>query len=141
VGVLSFLSLSITTSTLGIAVRVLVPGIGMGLFQPPNSSAIMGAVPRDRLGIASGMVATARNVGMVLGVGMAGLMLSVREPVYKRQFLATLPPDLATKQAFLHAAHDALIVAAVICALAALASLVRGDTSGRPIGEPPVRRS
>lgn len=140
VGVLSFLSLSLTTSTLGIAVRVLVPGIGMGLFQPPNSSAIMGAVPRDRLGIASGMVATARNVGMVLGVGMAGLMLSVREPVYKSRLLASLPPDLAAKEAFLQAAHDALIVAVVICALAALASLVRGDTSARPTGEP-VRRS
>jgi len=130
-GVLSFLSLSLTTSAVGIAVRVLIPGIGQGLFQPPNSSAIVGAVPRDRLGIASGMVATARNVGMVLGVGLAGLMLSVREPLYLEQFQATLPPGLASKEAFLHASHDAFIVAAVICALSALVSLVRGDTGSR----------
>lgn len=82
------------------------------------------------------MVATARNVGMVLGVGMAGLMLSVREPVYEARFLTFLPPDLAAKEAFLHAAHDALLVAAVICALAAVASLVRGDTSVQQTGEP-----
>lgn len=133
-GVLSFLSLSLETSALGIAVRVLVPGIGLGLFQPPNSSAIMGAVPRDRLGIASGMLATARNVGQVLGVGLAGLVLAVRGPVYEARFLATFGPALAAKEAFLHAAHDAIAVAAVVCVLSALVSLVRGDPANSAAG-------
>lgn len=133
-GVLSFLSLSLETSALGIAVRVLVPGIGLGLFQPPNSSAIMGAVPRDRLGIASGMLATARNVGQVLGVGLAGLVLAVRGPVYEARFLATFGPALAAKEAFLHAAHDAIAVAAVVCVLSALVSLVRGDPADSAAG-------
>jgi len=72
----------------------------------------------------------------VLGVGMAGLMLSVRGPVYEERFLAALPPELAAKEAFLHAAHDAVVVAAVICALAALVSLVRGNTSVGPTAAP-----
>jgi hypothetical protein len=36
----------------------------------------MGSVPRDRQGIAGGVLATARNFGMVLGVGMAGAVYS-----------------------------------------------------------------
>jgi len=47
-------------------------GLGMGLFQPPNNSAVMGALPRARLGAGGGLLATARNLGMVLGISLAG---------------------------------------------------------------------
>jgi len=47
-------------------------GLGNGIFASPNSSALMGAAPRHRQGIASGVLATARNLGMMLGVGVAG---------------------------------------------------------------------
>ena len=105
-------------------------GLGLGLFTPPNTSAIMGSVPRSRIGIASGTVATARNVGQVLGVSMAGMVLAVREPVYLAQLAGTMTPEQAAKTAFLSAAHDAARVAAVVCVLGILASLVRG--SGAP---------
>jgi hypothetical protein len=36
----------------------------------------MGAAPRNRQGIAAGVLATARNVGMVLGVGLAGAIFT-----------------------------------------------------------------
>ncbi|MHB1344828.1 MAG: DHA2 family efflux MFS transporter permease subunit [Thermoleophilia bacterium] len=126
VGVVSFTGLERDTDTLGIVGRLLLLGIGMAIFQSPNSSALMGSVPRHRLGIASGMVATARNVGMVLGVSLAALMLAVREPGYLRALSATLAPEIAAKEAFLHAAHDAFWVAAALCVFGALASLVRG---------------
>ena len=47
-------------------------GLGTGLFGSPNNNVLLGAAPRNRQGIASGILATARNVGMVLGVGMVG---------------------------------------------------------------------
>jgi MFS family permease len=50
--------------------------MGIGLFISPNNSALMGAAPRQRQGIAAGILATARNVGMVLGVGIAGAVLT-----------------------------------------------------------------
>jgi MFS family permease len=53
-----------------------VAGMGTGIFISPNNSALMGAAPRQRQGIASGILATARNVGMVLGVGIAGAVLT-----------------------------------------------------------------
>lgn len=55
-------------------------GLGSGLFQSPNTSAIMGAVPPTRRGIASGMQATMRNMGMALGVALAGAVLSTHAP-------------------------------------------------------------
>ena len=126
IGVASLTGLSMTTSSAEIAGRLVLMGLGTGLFQSPNSSAIMGSVPRNRLGIASGMVATARNVGMILGVSMAGFILSVREPVYLAEALTRLPQALAEKEAFLHAMHDAALAAAAVCFLGMLASLTRG---------------
>ncbi|MFM8323157.1 MAG: MFS transporter [Chloroflexota bacterium] len=68
--------LSLETSTAGIAVRLAVTGLGTGIFISPNTSALMGAAPRGRQGIASGILATSRNVGMVLGVGIAGAIFT-----------------------------------------------------------------
>jgi MFS family permease len=49
-----------------------VAGLGTGIFISPNNSALLGAAPPERKGIASGVLSTARNVGMVLGVALAG---------------------------------------------------------------------
>jgi MFS family permease len=53
-----------------------VAGLGVGIFTSPNNSALMGAAPGNRQGIAAGVLATARNVGMVLGVGLAGAIFT-----------------------------------------------------------------
>lgn len=64
------------TSPAQIAVRLGVVGLGVGIFVSPNTSALMGAAPRNRQGIAAGIMATSRNVGMVLGVGLAGAVFT-----------------------------------------------------------------
>jgi MFS family permease len=72
---LFFLSrLAAAEPPLGIAWPLALAGIGMGMFVSPNSSAAMGSVAARHRGIASGTVATARNLGMVLGVAVAGLI-------------------------------------------------------------------
>lgn len=43
-------------------------GLGTGVFISPNSSALMGAAPRQQQGIAAGIVALARTLGMMLGI-------------------------------------------------------------------------
>jgi EmrB/QacA subfamily drug resistance transporter len=53
-----------------------VAGVGTGTFISPNTSALMGAAPRSRQGIASGVQAAARNFGMVLGIGIAGAIFT-----------------------------------------------------------------
>lgn len=51
--------------------RMGLAGVGTALFVSPNNTTLMGAVPIVRRGIASGATATARNLGMVMGVAFA----------------------------------------------------------------------
>jgi MFS family permease len=54
-----------------IAFWMFVNGFGSGLFQPPNTSAIMASVPVDRRGAASAMRAFFNNTGMVISMTLA----------------------------------------------------------------------
>ncbi len=75
VTVLGFLTLStLTTETTaaGFALRYLPVGIGVGLFQSPNNSAIMGSVERKRLGVASSLLAITRSLGQTVGLAVLG---------------------------------------------------------------------
>ncbi|WP_438029868.1 MFS transporter [Sorangium sp. So ce233] len=51
-------------------------GLGSGLFTAPNNSRILGAAPRDQQGTAAGLLAEARNVGMLCGVAAAGAIFA-----------------------------------------------------------------
>jgi EmrB/QacA subfamily drug resistance transporter len=59
-----------------IAAALALVGLGIGIFVSPNNSALMGAAPRHCQGIAAGVLATARNVGMVLGIGISGAVFT-----------------------------------------------------------------
>jgi MFS family permease len=71
-GFLAISTLGLTTTAAGYILRFLPVGLGMGIFQSPNNSAIMGAAPRDRLGIVSGMLALTRTVGQTTGIALVG---------------------------------------------------------------------
>jgi len=58
-------------------------GLGVGAFQPPNNSTIMGAVERGKLGSASALIATERQVGISLGMAMSGAIFSARQTLYQ----------------------------------------------------------
>jgi EmrB/QacA subfamily drug resistance transporter len=64
--------LSADTPPLVFVAKLGLAGLGIGIFVSPNNSALMGAAPAHRQGIAAGILALARNVGMVIGVGIAG---------------------------------------------------------------------
>jgi MFS family permease len=59
------------------AALLLLNGIGQGMFSAPNTSAIMGSVPPEQRGVASGMRATFQNSGTALSIGLFfSLMIS-----------------------------------------------------------------
>jgi EmrB/QacA subfamily drug resistance transporter len=60
-------------------------GLGSGLYVSPSNSALMGSVPRDQTGVASGMVATARALGQTLGVTLAGNVVGARTLYYAQR--------------------------------------------------------
>jgi hypothetical protein len=83
------------------------------MFISPNNSALMGAAPRNRQGIAAGILATARSVGMVLGVGMAGAILT------------TVLAHDSSPASLTQAAHLSFFVAAGFTTAGALLSFVK----------------
>jgi len=70
--------------------------IGIGTFQSPNNSAIMGAVPRSRLGIASGLLAITHTMGQTVGIAILGALWAGRVMARAGQALpggaTTAPP-------------------------------------------------
>ena len=78
IGYYAVSTLSVHTSGLGYIVRFLPIGIGMGVFQSPNNSAIMGSAPRERLGIASGLLAFTRILGQTTGIALLGALWASR---------------------------------------------------------------
>ena len=101
------------TSETYIALALATCGLGTGIFVSPNNSAMLGSAPRNRKGIASGVLATARNVGMVLGVGMAGAFLTSG---------VQQSPDLLYQ-----AIRTGFVAASIAAFLGCLTSAVRGD--------------
>lgn len=122
--------------------RLVLVGLGQGLFMSPNSSAILGSVPRQRIGTASGTLAQMRVTGQALGIAISGAVVAVRLPVHAA---ALGDQGSAAGQALGMAIQDAFIVAALLCGLGILASVVRGGevpvAPGAAPGPPEQRRS
>jgi len=76
IGIYLLSRLGFNSSILDIAIALSIVGLGTGIFISPNNSALMGSAPQNRQGIAAGVMATARSVGMVMGVGIAGAIFS-----------------------------------------------------------------
>ncbi|MBI3085878.1 MAG: MFS transporter [candidate division NC10 bacterium] len=115
--------LDLSASDHQIALRLALAGLGIGLFTSPNNSAIMGAVPQGYQGLASGIVATARSLGMVLGVAVSGSLFGAEA----QKLLIVLGREpLAVAGAYRHA----LTIGAGIALAGAFTSLVRGEGAG-----------
>ena len=76
IGLFLIARLTPAASLASIAGALAIVGLGVGIFVSPNNSALMGSAPRNRQGIAAGVLATARNAGMVLGVGISGAVFT-----------------------------------------------------------------
>jgi EmrB/QacA subfamily drug resistance transporter len=122
--------LSAGTSALTMGVVLGVYGLGAGLFQSPNNSGVLGAAPRDRLGVASGTLATLRQLGQVAGIAIASTVWAAREQAYRA---AGLPGLTAQGAGF----RDAFLVLAGAGLLAVVASALRGRDSTQP-AQPPA---
>jgi len=99
---------------------LLLIGIGAGLFQSPNNSAIMGSVPPTHLGIGGGVLATMRNVGMALGVTISSMVVSAHLPHTHGQPLMGSTVGI----------HLAFAYGAVFAIIGVITSLLRADHRG-----------
>ncbi len=107
------------TTGLGYVLRLLPVGMGMGMFQSPNNSAVMGSVPRQRLGIASGLLAISRTLGQTTGIALLGALWAGRTMVYEG-FVLTGGATEATAVSQISGLHDTFLFI-VLLMLVALA--------------------
>ncbi len=105
------------SSTQEIALAMAVCGLGIGIFISPNNSALMGSAPHNRQGIAAGLMATARNVGMVLGIGLSGAIYTT---VIAHSYSGSAQPIFSAVSA-------GFLAASIVALLGLLVSLVRGN--------------
>jgi EmrB/QacA subfamily drug resistance transporter len=125
--------LTADATTLDMAWRLALAGIGIAVFISPNSAAAMSAVPPSHRGIASGAVATARNLGMVIGVASAGLIFnSTFRHLNGGRDLKIYTASL--EHAFMAAFQRSMLVGAAVAALGIVVAYLRGRDSGRTAG-------
>ena len=72
----SFTSLQPDSSYVAVAWRLALMGISLGLFTPPNNSAVMGAAPETHLSVAGGLLNMMRSLGMMGGVAISATIYS-----------------------------------------------------------------
>jgi MFS family permease len=62
--------LPVDFSYIWFALILVVQGVGMGLFAPPNNAAVMNSLPPAQRGAGAGMLATFQNSASVLSIGV-----------------------------------------------------------------------
>jgi EmrB/QacA subfamily drug resistance transporter len=103
-------------------------GVGVGMFGAPNSSAVMGAVPSSRRGVASAVLQTARTLGNTLGLGLAGAI-----------FTTVLAGHELTDTAYvIKAVSVGFATASGLALLGAITSAARPSTPRQAVAPTPV---
>ena len=103
-----------------VVLALLAIGLSSGLFQSPNNVALMSAIQTHKLGVASAVMATIRNLGLVTGTGIAAKLFSWRH---------------SETGDFVAAFHFSMSIAAALAFGAALASLAKRDEVAPSDGE------
>jgi MFS family permease len=103
---------------------VFLSGIGQGMFSAPNTSAIMGSVPPERRGAASGMRATFQNSGTSLSIGIFFSLMIIG-------LAGSLPRTLSSG---LQSQHVPAAVANQVATLPPVSTLFAAFLGQNPIG-------
>ncbi len=114
---------------------LLVVGIGMAAFSSPNTSAVMGSVPRAQLGVASGTLGTMRFLGQTLSIGFLGALATSQLGAGGQAVLFTGHAGSAeAAAAYVSGYHLAMLAGAAIAIVGAMASLTRPGLVDAAVG-------
>lgn len=126
IGLLTLRALGPNASASDVAWRLVLASFGSAMFVSPNSSAVMGSVPQSDLGVAAGVVALVRNLGMVCGISIAGAVIAnVQKNYAVTGEIMNASPAIARNLGFLAGLKAAFLVSAIILILASLISAMR----------------
>ncbi len=128
-GLFYFSTLSSTAAMLRVVPGSLLMGMGAGMFQSPNNSSVLSSVPPRKLGLAGGISALVRNMGMIIGIAWSVSLFEFWGGVSR--------PGPDQILGFMTAYHRVMLVATGLSLLAAFITLNRsGHHHGlAPVGE------
>ncbi len=135
-GCLAMFFLGSSTAVWLLIIELIIIGVGMGLFTPPNNSAIMGAAPRDKLSVAGGILNMTRSLGSIFGVAVSSLILTTLEhsyltgkgyPVVKHVFSGNNIPVVDRDGAFLHGFAIAIAIMLGLTIISTVLSIAKKE--------------
>ncbi len=121
----------------------IILGIGMGIFTPPNNSAIMLSAPPERLGVAGGILNMMRALGLIFGVDISGLIFMSLKHNYIDSHggnvkSAIIPASIADS-AFIHGFFIVMITLIAINIFAMIISVAKKNVKIKKIeGAEPI---
>jgi MFS family permease len=121
IGLLFFVFLTQETSLFWIIVALVLLGFGLALFTSPNANAVMSAVDKKFYGVASGTMATMRQLGMIVSMGVVMLLFTL--------YIGKVQITPEYYGVFIQSTRTAFIIFAVLCFLGIFASMARGGGS------------
>src|SRR5204862_5972803 len=98
-------------------------GAGSGLFISPNTSAVMGVVPREKRGMGSGARMMLTQTGFIISIALSiGLVASVVDPsvmlaIFSGSQTGSSGIDMAPFMTALHIAFGGAVVAGLVGAV------------------------
>lgn len=128
VGLALMMTLKATSPYWQSGLWLLIVGIGSGLFNSPNTAAMMGAVPPQRRGIAAGARTMLQNTGAVISIAFVIAIVTAAIPkdvLFKIFSGLTSGLSEAQLEPFIHNMHTALLVLALVSLLGAVVSMLR----------------
>jgi EmrB/QacA subfamily drug resistance transporter len=116
-----------------VIIRLLVTGTGLGIFQAPNSSALMSSITRKRVGIASGLLGVGRNLGLAGGVAVSTAIFAYRKSVNLE--------SLGETRAFMHAFTWVIVAFGFLAILGIILCLMRSNRPAEKLTETAQNRA
>ncbi|MDY0362900.1 MAG: MFS transporter, partial [Desulforegulaceae bacterium] len=122
--------LGIDSNTYSIIFALSLVGIGTSIFISPNSAALMTSVPEEIKGTGGAIMAAARNLGMVLGIAMAGSLFNFYFKAQSQgKTLSSYVPEM--NYAFMKAFGITMTATAFLALAAAVITAFRGKEQKR----------
>jgi EmrB/QacA subfamily drug resistance transporter len=115
-GLITFVFLDQNTGMVSILITLLFLGLGFAFFASPNTNAVMSSVEGKTYGVASAILATMRQIGMMLSMGIAMLVFTI--------FIGRVEITPEYYMAFIKSTRTAFIIFAVLCFIGIFASLI-----------------
>ena len=103
----------------------------MGFFGSPNSNAILSGVPRNHVGIASGISALMRTSGIAFGIAFSAAAFTLfRNRAVAEVAGKTLEGGEGERLLFLEGIRPVFVLAALVVGVNIINSITRGPNPG-----------